>query len=49
MNPAGVSLIHTFLTIVVGLILILVPRFGRRGLLFGVYIGEEAHDSEPAR
>lgn len=49
MNPTTISIFYTGVTIVVGLILVVVPRYSRRGLLFGVYVGEEAHDSEPAR
>lgn len=36
-------------TVVLGVVAILLPRITRRGLLFGVYVGEAAHDRESAR
>ncbi len=36
-------------TILVGGMFLLYPRFARRGLLFGVYVGEQAWDGEEAR
>ncbi len=38
-----------FQTLAVGLLLLILPRIGRRGLLFGVYVGEEVSGGEEAR
>src|SRR2546422_3894839 len=36
-------------TAFLGLLILILPRIGRRGLLFGVYVGEETSVGEPAR
>jgi uncharacterized membrane protein len=36
-------------TLLIGVLMLIVPRVTRRGLLFGVYVGEAAAEGEPAR
>src|SRR5262245_49880427 len=36
-------------TALLGIVAIFLPRVARRGLLFGVYVGEAADDDAPAR
>lgn len=38
-----------FENVLIGGFFLLYPRIARRGLLFGVYVGEEAHESDRAR
>src|SRR5262249_37843415 len=49
MNAHGIAWIFVADTVVLGAVAILIPRITRRGLLFGVYVGEAAHDAEAAR
>ena len=49
MGIAALTLIQAVQTALLGAFLTMLPRFGRRGLLFGVYVGEESSASEDAR
>ncbi len=42
-------IVNLIVVLIVGGFYLLIPRFSRRGLLFGVYVGEDAAAGEPAR
>lgn len=49
MSADGIGWMFVAETAVIGFIGIALPRIARRGLLFGVYVGEEASDGDAAR
>ena len=49
MEVRAVFIVMLIETVILGGILLLYPRIARKGLLFGVYVGEGTSKGEPAR